>query len=363
MPFKFRINSYLPFKKFCVIIPAHNERAVIADLIHSIHGVDYPESLISVNVIADNCTDDTADIVRGLGYTNVTVWDRTNSQLRGKQHAIEWLLSQQELPDYDALVVFDADNLVAPNFFSAMNNRLCSGQKLVQSFIDAKNINSWVAVSYSLQFLMMTRTIFRAKAGLGSMYLGGTGAVIAREIIHRYGWHVGTLTDDLEYSVKMILAGERIYLAPETRVYNEHPVGLAASFHQRVRWIRGATQTVFLYWPRLLRMAANKPGFAALDALVYIPFHFLTLASMIMMFMYFSWFGLVVNSAFLLVSFSLPLLRMELDHFRFNRWNYLGVLAQPIYVWTWYAVIIWAIATAWKRNWRPTKHFIGSLEL
>jgi cellulose synthase/poly-beta-1,6-N-acetylglucosamine synthase-like glycosyltransferase len=358
LPFKSKIKKFLPNKKFLVIIPAHNEETVIADLIHNLHNADYPQCLLDINVIADNCTDNTANLVRRLQYPNVTVWERSNNNLRGKQHAIEWFLAQ-DLPDYDAMVVFDADNLAANNFFLSMNNRLNVGQKLVQCFIDAKNVNSWVAVSYSLQFLMMTRTMFRAKALLGSMYLGGTGAVISRQIIDRYGWHVTTLTDDLEYSVRMILADERIYLAPETRIYNEHPVGLVASFKQRVRWIRGATQTTFLYWPKLFKKAVTKPTFATLDAMVYIPFHFVMIISLILMLVYISWFGVFVNSLFLLFSFGLPLARMLADGFRFNRWNFLGILVQPIFIWTWYAVIVWAVLTCGRKDWNATKHFIS----
>ena len=102
-------------KKLCrygVLIAARNESAVIGQLIDSIHGQDYPQDLVDVYVVADNCTDDTARIAREHG---ARVFERFNKLQVGKGYAMAFLLGKirEERPEgYDGYFIFDADNLL-----------------------------------------------------------------------------------------------------------------------------------------------------------------------------------------------------------------------------------------------------------
>lgn len=112
--------------KFMAIIPARNEEKVIQNLINSLKNQNYPAELIDIYVIADNCTDKTASISKNAG---AIVYERFNSVRKSKGFALEWFFNiiLNEYPDkYDAFCVFDADNIVAPDFFNIMNSKLCN---------------------------------------------------------------------------------------------------------------------------------------------------------------------------------------------------------------------------------------------
>ena len=104
-----------PEKTFAIVIPAHNEEKVIGQLIENLQVLNYPRELYDIYVIADNCTDQTAQIARNGG---AIVYERYNLQQRGKGYAIEWMFNKlfRLNRHYDGVVVFDADNLVHPNF-------------------------------------------------------------------------------------------------------------------------------------------------------------------------------------------------------------------------------------------------------
>ena len=84
-PQKFRSKKE---HKFAVVISARNEREVIAQLIDSIKNQNYPKDKLDVFVIADNCTDDTAEVARKAG---AIVHERFNDKLVGKGYALDWM--------------------------------------------------------------------------------------------------------------------------------------------------------------------------------------------------------------------------------------------------------------------------------
>ncbi|MBE0344054.1 glycosyltransferase, partial [Paenibacillus sp. 28ISP30-2] len=111
---KKRKEHAAPEKSFAILVAAHNEEQVVGALMENLKQLDYPKELYDVFVICDNCTDKTADIVRAHG---MNACERTNPNLRGKGYAIEWMLKELwAMPrQYDAIVMFDADNLAHTN--------------------------------------------------------------------------------------------------------------------------------------------------------------------------------------------------------------------------------------------------------
>ena len=136
--------------KFMAIIPAHNEEAVVGNLVESLKNQDYPKDLYDIYVIADNCTDNTAQVAREKG---AIVYERFDSEKKTKGYALQWFLQQkiQENAPYDAFFVFDADNIVDKGFIKAMNKKLCQGEDVVQGYRDIKNpTDSWVTAGYAI---------------------------------------------------------------------------------------------------------------------------------------------------------------------------------------------------------------------
>ena len=79
--------------KFAVLISARNEENVIGELIESIHSQNYPEELVDIYVVADNCTDNTAKISKDAG---AVVYERFNTEQVGKGYALEFLYEKQK---------------------------------------------------------------------------------------------------------------------------------------------------------------------------------------------------------------------------------------------------------------------------
>ena len=117
--------------KFMAIVPAHNEEAVIKNLVESLKAQNYPKELYDIYVIADNCTDKTAEIAKDAGAIVLKRFDEAH---KTKGYALNWFLKQKidEKADYDAFCVFDADNIVDKNFIKNMNKKLCQGEEIVQ---------------------------------------------------------------------------------------------------------------------------------------------------------------------------------------------------------------------------------------
>ena len=116
-----------PTTRFVILIPAHNEAAVIAKLLASLRQLDYPANLFTPLVIADNCTDATAAIVRAAG---VRVLERTSETERAKGYALRYALEQLAAAGevYDAYVIVDADTVFAPAFLREMDAALREGR-------------------------------------------------------------------------------------------------------------------------------------------------------------------------------------------------------------------------------------------
>lgn len=145
--------------KFMAILPAHNEEAVIGNLIESLKNQDYPKELLDIYVIADNCTDNTVKIAKEAGAIVLERHEEDPAK-RTKGAALQWFLKQkiEENADYDAFFVFDADNIVDVNFTKAMNKKLCQGEEVVQGYRDIKNpSDSWVSAGYAIFYWTMHR--------------------------------------------------------------------------------------------------------------------------------------------------------------------------------------------------------------
>ena len=271
--------------KFMMILPAHNESSVIEALIESLQSLDYPKELYDIYVIADNCTDNTAQIAKDLG---AIVYERFDEKKKTKGFAMQWFLNQKikENADYDAFCVFDADNVVDKNFLNAMNKKLCQGEEIVQGYRDIKNpADSWISAGYALFYWMMNRFYHLARYNLGlSPLINGTGFMVDFNLIKPTGWDTITLTEDIEFSLKNIAKGRKLGWATDAIVYDEQPTEFKQSWSQRSRWTVGHLQCMKYYTKDLAegiieyRTLMNFDGFLYLMGIPMMIVTFLLLA-------------------------------------------------------------------------------------
>ena len=257
--------------KFMAVIPAHNEEAVIKNLVESLTAQNYPKELYDIYVIADNCTDATAEIAKEAG---AIVLKRFDEQNKTKGHALNWFIKQkiEENADYDALCVFDADNIVDKNFLKNMNKKLCQGEEVVQGYRDIKNpTDSWIAGGYAIFYWMMHRFYHLARYNLGlSPLLNGTGFMVKFDLLKPNGWQTITLTEDIEFSLINIAQGRKLGWAVDAIVYDEQPVTFKASWSQRSRWTVGHLQCMKEYTLKLINGVKEYKTLMNFDGALYL---------------------------------------------------------------------------------------------
>ena len=270
---KLKDKPYLVNKnhKFMAIIPAHNEEMVVANLIESLKNQTYDKNLYDIYVIADNCTDKTAEVARKAG---AIVYERFDNAHKTKGYALQWFLKQKiaENADYDAFFVFDADNIVDKNFIKNMNKKLCQGEEVVQGYRDIKNpTDNWITAGYALFYWTMHRMYHLARYNIGlSPLLNGTGFMVKFDVVKPNGWETQTLTEDIEFSLKQIIQGRKLGWATDAIVYDEQPTGFKQSWSQRSRWTVGHIQCIKEYTGKLAEAAKDKKTMVNLDGVLYI---------------------------------------------------------------------------------------------
>lgn len=256
---------------FALIIPAHNEETVIASLIKSLKRLDYPDDAYEIFVVADNCTDRTAQFAEEAG---ATVYEREDTKLRGKGYAMEWFFEKLFALErkFDYISVFDADNLVDSKFLLEMNKMANKGYKVVQGFLDSKNpYDSWISAAYSYCFWNVNRTFQLARYKLGMCCeLSGTGFIISTDTLKELGWGATCLTEDMEFTMKLALSGEKAAFAYGAKVYDEKPITLAQSWRQRVRWMRGHFDVASRYFFKLIKRGITHRSWSCIDCAVYL---------------------------------------------------------------------------------------------
>lgn len=240
--------------RFAVVIPAHNESAVLGSLLNSLRQQDYPQEAFSVFVMADHCTDHTAQTASKMG-ARVLYPDKTANCGKGYVLADAFAQILNRAEDFDAIAVIDADNIADPRFLAEINDSMLHGCQAVQGYIDAKNPNdSWLSHAYAMWYWITNRISQMGCSRLGmGCRLGGTGFALSCGLLREIPWETGSLAEDAEYTLKLALADVRIAYAHKAVVYDEKPNSFRASVRQRCRWAQGITAVQRDYTGRLIR--------------------------------------------------------------------------------------------------------------
>ena len=267
--------------RYAFFIAAHNEEAVIANLVRSIKDQDYPSELIEVFVVADACTDNTAQLAREAG---AIVYERNDLARKGKSWVMDFGFDRilNEYPDtFEGYFIFDADNVISRDYVSKMNDAFDQGFHVVTSYRNSKNFgSSWISAANATWYLREARFLNNARnICKTSCAVSGSGYLISASVIEgMHGWQFHTLTEDIQFTTFCAIHGIRIGYAP-AEFFDEQPVTFKASWKQRMRWTKGFYQVFFSYNRDLIR-GIGKGQFASYDMLMTIaPGMILTLLS------------------------------------------------------------------------------------
>ena len=263
-----RTESDAGRKRFVVLIPAHNESLVLGAALDSLNQLDYPADAYRLVVIADNCADDTAAIATKRGARALI---RFNDAEIGKGFALEWALQELGIGgeakiapfadfDFEAVVILDADTQVSPNLLTAFEAGLNAGKGAMQVRYEVLNAGeSWRTrlMSCALALAHIVKPLGREQLRL-SDGLKGNGMCFTRPVIEEVAWSGASITEDIEYTLRLCRAGVRISFVPEAAVWAQMPTTGAQSVSQRKRWEGGRYQLLTKVAPQLLLESFRK---------------------------------------------------------------------------------------------------------
>ena len=254
---------------FAILVPARNEETVITNLISSLKNQDYPDNKYTIYVIPNNCTDDTAKIAKesGANVLECTVPTKTKGDVL--KFAFDKLKKEKKI---DAYIIFDADNVVHPNFLKKMNNCLESGYNCAEGCRDSKNpADNWLSGGYTLFYLYQNIFFNRARGSFkASCGINGTGFMVRKSYIEKVGFDTYTLTEDIEFTGQCALRHETIAFVEDAITYDEYPVKFGISWRQRKRWSGGSLDCRKRYSWKLFKDFVKTGRMSSLDfSLVY----------------------------------------------------------------------------------------------
>ena len=360
-----------PTKRFAVLVAAHNEHAVIGQLVDNLKELNYPKNLYDIYVIADNCSDDTAKIA---GEAGAIVCERFDNEKKSKGYALEWMFDrlfemEKSGTVYDAVAIFDADNLVHPQFLMEMNNRLMKGDRIIQGFLDAKNpYDTWVSGTFAIAFWVIDHVSHLAKTNIGlSAVLGGTGMCITIDILKKYGWRATCLTEDMEFTMKSLAEGIKTTWAHDAIVYDEKPLTFKQSWTQRKRWAQGQFDVAHRFIPKMLVEGWRRKDIRIWDGCIYLlqP-HFLMLSAVFILISYiqlavgqfytsiYSFMPSQLMTAIMIGQYLLPMIILIKVKAKLKAWFYL--LFYPIFIYSWIPIIFLGFVNRNNHEWAHTEH-------
>lgn len=367
---KRKIKNYRAKHKLAVVIAARNEEKVIGNLIDSIKKQNYPKGLYEIFVIPNNCNDNTELEAQKRGAHIIECNDEIASKGEALKYAFKFIY--QNYPEFDAYCVFDADNIVHPNFLRRMNDTLCSGYMVAQGYRDSKNpSDTWISSCYSIFYWTQNFFFNQARHNMGlSASINGTGFMISRDLLKKNGFDTLTLTEDIEFAAQCALCNEKIAFVKDAITYDEQPLSFSQSWKQRKRWSIGTMQCFKIYTPKLMKIAIKGKIPQAFDMALFFmaPFiQILTLFVFVILIIYNILDIQVYDISRILYDYNILsivvayLISIILSGFvvlvenKNLRKSFKGVLTISVFMFTWIPIHIICLISN-NRTWEPIEH-------
>ncbi len=258
----------VPNLRFDLVVPAHDEEAHLAETLASLTALDWPAVDRRIVVVADNCSDHTAEVAAASG---AYVLVRDDPARRGKGYALDlafyWCRSDAFA---DAVVVVDADTIVDRSLLRAFAARLAQGAGAVQAYYSVRNPEAgWRTRLMAIAFAAFhrVRSLGRERLGL-SCGLRGNGMCLSTSLLAEVPPQAYSVVEDVEFGLQLGEAGHRVWYADDAQVFGQMVAGAQASVSQRRRWEGGRWSLARRWAPRLLRAALRERDRVRLDLAV-----------------------------------------------------------------------------------------------
>lgn len=353
------IKSHEKLCRFAIIIPARNEEKVVGNLIDSLKKQNYPKDLYDIFVIPNNCNDKTEQIAMQKEAKVI----KCTIPVKSKGDVLRYTFNYLKSSNYNAYIIFDADNIVHPEFLGKANDAVLDGYNIAQGYRESKNPeDSWISNCYSLHYWI--QNIFLNKVRMNanwSSFINGTGVIISKDFIEKHGYNVETMTEDIELSVQCALKKEKIAFVQEAITYDEQVTSLKDSLKQRLRWSIGTIQCLMRYGKKLIKVKS----ITSVDMLFFLLAPLAQVAG-ILVFIAHLTLGIITNTQINYISKGISIIlcystsiiisviTLKLSNKSIIK-NIKGILTYPVFLFTWIPLNVIALFKR-KYKWKQIKH-------
>ena len=264
------------------MIPARNEEEVIKDAIQSFKRQKYPKNNYEIVVVINNTTDNTLGVCNAEGVRCILC----ERKIKNKGDALKEAFDRLKKEKTDAYIIMDADNVVNDEFLGEMNKSLNEGTLVAKSSMDIKaKENTWVSSSYAIYFFIQSILYSIPRNNIGaSCAINGTGIMIKKEVIDKFGFNVRTITEDLEFMTLCALNNIKIKFVEGAICYAEHPSDFKVSMIQRRRWTKGIYEGLIIYFNSIIKNMIKRPNIELFDSLLIYSIPLILILSLISIF-------------------------------------------------------------------------------
>ncbi len=249
---KFKTSDKKP--SLLVVSPCRNSGECIPGLVECLRKQTYPTALVRVLVLADNCSDNSADVARSLG---VEVYERKNSTIKTKGAALNELLDRRLRHEtFDAITILDIDSRVGSEFLEQVSTSIRQGSEVTQAVLMTKNPqeSDLTRIGDAAQAITRVHQVGRRILGLPPC-LQGSGLTITRSTLNRLKWFLATkdhTSDDVEINIRCLLNNISILYALDQHVVIDVPIHVNSLRSQKRRWSASSIVLAWVYfWPML----------------------------------------------------------------------------------------------------------------
>lgn len=250
--------------KYIVLVPARNESNVIHGILSSLKAQTYNKDKFDVYVITEKLDDPTNEIAKSYGYHFIVRQNLTNRKTKGfaLEEGVNYLKDNNI--DYDSLIIFDADNILEPNYIEKLNDVKNENYEIgvgvrISTNPNATHISGASALLFTFQSVFTNKARFRL---FEKVTISGTGYYIDKKIIDDAGGWIWTgLTEDVEITRYAYRHGIKMGYNHSALYYDEQPTDFKTLHSQHVRWIWGyINKGMFSFYSRkkpLYRKTSN----------------------------------------------------------------------------------------------------------
>jgi cellulose synthase/poly-beta-1,6-N-acetylglucosamine synthase-like glycosyltransferase len=267
--------------RIAVLVPAHNESSGVGATIANLQAQLVPGDRILV--VADNCSDDTADAVRRAG---ADVCERFDANLRGKGYALDFGVRRLAEDPPEVVIVVDADCFVGPGALDRLARTALQTDRPVQGNYEIETPGKRGPMKKIAEFAYTVKSLVRP---LGFYRLGlpgqlfGTGMALTWKMISTATLANGNIVEDMKLGTDLARAGHPPLFCAQAVVRSSFPASDDGTKIQRTRWEHGHMNMILSEAPKLLLEGITKGRMAligmALDMSVP-PLAFLSLLVM-----------------------------------------------------------------------------------